>query len=241
MKKNLIIFMITAFLLSGCGAEMPKMTEQESEQVAEYAVGLLMKYNVHHQSRLLNDAQLARELTRLEKLAAQKEAAQAEERPKKESSQEDSQSDVTTKPAVSGKYIEEFYGIEGISVRYQGYEVADSYPNSGEELYFMMQANSGKKLLVLKFQAQNLTQEDKSMDMMSVMPRFKISVNGERAQYALSTLLSDDLANYKGTIAAGNAETLVLIAEIPQELAEGITTISISMQNESGSETILLD
>lgn len=242
MKKSLIFLMITAFLLSGCGTQMPEMTEQESELVAEYAVGLLMKYNVRHQSRLLNDAQLARELERLENLAAQKKAAQTEkERPKEESSQEDVQSDVITKPAVSGKYIEEFYGIEGISVRYQGYEVADSYPNSGEELYFMMQANSGKKLLVLKFRAQNLTQEDKTMDMISIMPRFKVSVNGERAQYALSTLLSDDLANYKGTIAAGGTKELVLMAEIPEEMADNITSVSVSMQNESGSETILLD
>lgn len=243
--KRIILFLSIAVLLSGCGTQMPNLTAQQSEQVAEYAVGLLMKYNTKHQSRLLNDEELARELERLELLEKQKAASREEQKQKPVDKGTDGAEETvvnnTAEPVVTGQYIEDFYGIEGIDIRYLDYEVADSYPNSGQELYFMMQASQGKKLLVLKFRAQNITSEERSMDMISIMPRFKVSVNGERAQYALSTLLAEDLANYQGTIAAGEAVELVLLAEISEEIAGNVTNISVSMQNGSQNETTLLN
>lgn len=251
MKKSLIILMVTALLLTGCGAKMPNLDEEQSRQVAEYAVGLLMKYDANHESRLLSDAQLEEELARLQNLAERKaEMAAADQKAKeeKEKAKAEKEQQLAETPVVgqdgnvvSGQYVDEFFGIEGITIRYQGYEVKDSYPDEGENLYFMMQAGSGKKLLVLKFKAENTTAEERTLDMITLAPKFKIGINNEASRYAMSTLLSEDMANYRGTLAAAEAVELVLIAEIPEEISDNISNIAVNMQNNENSATTLLD
>ena len=246
MKKVFLVLCV-AMILSGCGAEIPDMTEEQSKAVAEYAAGLLMKYDTHHDSRLLSDAELAKELERLEALALRKaelvEMDQALKEQKEEAKKEQDDTTVVMpeENAVQGQYVDEFYGLEGVKIRYQGYHMADAYPEGGEDIYFRMQANSGNKLLVVEFLAKNQSETDASIDMISIAPRFKVGINGEAARYALSTLLMDDLANYRGTLAAGEEVALVVITEISEETAESVESISLIMQNGSNSATILMN
>lgn len=250
MKKSFLVI-IAALMMSGCGAQVPDMTEEQSSQVAEFATGLLMKYDAHHESRLLNDAELEKELDRLEKLASRKaelvamdEALEEEKRKEKEEKEQA----LAETPVISqgenvaaGQTVDDFYGIEGVSIKYQGYKIMDAYPESGDELYFRMQATAGKKLIVASFVAKNDTSSEQTLDMISIMPSFKIGINGESPQYALSTLLSDDLANYRGTLGAGEEVTLVLVAEIAEEKTADIQSIFLKMQNGSNSATILTE
>lgn len=250
MKKGFLVLCI-AMMFSGCGAQIPDMTEEQSKAVAEYAAGLLMKYDTHHESRLLSDAELEAELERLEALAARKielaemdQALEEQKEAEKEAEKEaQNQTDVIMpeESGVQGQYVDDFYGIEGVTIRYQDYHVADAYPEGGEDIYFRMQANSGNKLLVINFTAKNETEADVSLDMISIAPRFKIGINGGAAHYALSTLLLDDLANYRGTLAAGEEINLVIMAEIEEEKAKNIDSVFIMMQNNSNSATILMN
>ena len=251
MKRIMMAAVSVALLSGGCGAKMPELSEEQSKQVAEYAVGLLMKYDTHHESRLLSDVELERELARLEALAQRKaEVAAAEQARQEEIERQKAEAEqaLADTPVIeqgesvpAGSYVDEFYGIDGITIRYQGYDVMDSYPPSGAETFFMMNASSGNKLLVLKFRAQNTTAESRELDMFSIMPRFKIGINGGSQRFALSTLLTDDLVNFKGVIEGNESETLVLIAEISEEMANNIESVSVSMQNETSSVTTLLD
>ncbi len=249
--KKIFLILTVALILSGCGDEFPDMTEEQSAQVTEYAAGILMKYDTKHESRLLNDVELEKELARLEALANRKaeiaamdEALEAEKRKEKES-KEQALADTPVIPqgqsGPSGQYVDEFYGLDGISIRYSGYDVVDAYPDSSEALYFRMQAAEGKKLLVINFTASNNTDSEQTLDMMSIMPVFKIGINGDAPQYTLLTLLSNDLANYRGTLAAGEEINLVLVAEVKEEKAANIELISIKMQNDSNSATILMN
>lgn len=50
----MILCGITASLLmTGCGA-MPDLTQEETELISEYAVGVLLKYDKSHGSRLVD-------------------------------------------------------------------------------------------------------------------------------------------------------------------------------------------
>jgi len=248
--KQGILILSVATLLAGCGAQMPEMTKEQSKQISEFAAGLLMKYDESHESRIMNDVELEAELERLQalaerkaELAAMEEALKAEKEKNKAEDEEENQ-EIAIIPQAntsSGKYVDEFYGIEGITIRYQSYALKDSYPESDEELYFQMQASNGKKLLVVYFEAKNETTEKQNLDMITIMPRFKIGINRENAQYALSTLLSDDLANYRGTLEAGESVSLVLIAEVSEEMAGNIDWITLMMENDSNSATILMN
>lgn len=255
MKRRVVIgisFIGILMMMSGCSVKqaIPELSEEQGKQVAQYAVGLLLKYDKNYDSRLLSDEQLEKELLRLEqeaKAKAEREAAEQEKlaqeaQEKQEQEQELADTTVIDNTGESGNAVmnvDEFYGIEDIQIRYSGYQVTSTYPNGeSEDMFFSMNATPGKSLLVLDFSATNMASEDKKLDMFSISPKFYITINGGDKVSALSTMLLDDLATYSGTIAAGETVNLVVVTEIDEQTAGNIASILITMRNGSQNATI---
>ncbi len=169
-----------ACVLSGCGRTV-ELTEEENEIITEYAVGLLLKYDKYYSNHLVELAEY------------EEEADSAEPEPEEEEIPEESpdteESEIADTPVVDmaeeeqqASTIEEFYGIEGIGFQYTGYELRNEYPEITEgsmELAFAMEATSGMKLLVLRFQAINLNGAETELNMMNYGTRIRVAVNGE--------------------------------------------------------------
>lgn len=232
-----------AILMTGCGSVMPDLTEEETEIITEYAVGALLKYDRIHSGRLMSEAEYEAE----ENKKAEREAAAAEQPIEEESSEEEQKAEDTEVVDVSQdaeaavpSTIEEYYGIQDITFQYTGYELTDSYPsgNEGDSIYFAMDATEGTQLLVLKFMATNTGSTDQTLDMLGYGARFKISVNGGSSKNALSTMLLNDLQNYKNVIPAGAGEELVSIVEVPQGVS--VETIDFILRGDAGNSVINL-
>lgn len=105
MKKGKLLGMIAmvALLLTGCVDNMPDMTKEQSELVAEYAAGLLLKYSPNYEYGLADDEALVEEETLIEESSMEEtsieepstEEATTEVPSEKESSVEE-ESSVTT-------------------------------------------------------------------------------------------------------------------------------------------------
>lgn len=249
-KLGLVFVMAAAVCMTACGATIPEMTEEQNEQVVEYAAGLLLKYDKNNHGRLVEEQETesveeqvgeekAEESSQPETDAQPEQtesATQAEEVKENVATEEISEEEVVYSS------IEEFYGINGISITYTGYELKDIYPDSDtEELFFAMSATEGCKLVVLNFDVANVSGQEQNLDMLSIGSKFKISVNGATPRYALTTMLTNDLASYAGTIAAGTSEQLVLVVELPEEEAQSIQTLSLVMKNVAEDATISLN
>lgn len=220
MKKVSVLLgiMTAALLMTGCGV-MPNLTQDETELISEYAVGVLLKYDKAHGRRLVDTS--GYELVTEE--PAQEEPVEEpiqEEEPEPEIEEpvvvDVSQDEEETQPTASS--VEQYYGIPNIMITYQGCEIADSYPpaGEGETLFFSMDATQGKQLLVLKFNAQNLTGEDQMMNMLGYGATFRVSVNGEPSKGALATMLVNDMQTYNSVIPASSSVDMVSIVEVPQ-------------------------
>ena len=212
-----------AILMTGCGSVMPDLTEEETEIISEYAAGVLLKYDRVHGGRLMSEAEYEME----ENKKAEREAAAsaAEQQNEEENAAEESVASDTEVVDVSQdaevvvpSTIEEYYDIQDITFQYTGYELTDSYPSDSEEdnVFFAMDATEGMQLLVLKFTATNVSSADQTLDMIGYGVRFKVSVNGGSGENVLSTMLLNDMQNYKGVISAGTGTELVSIVEVPQ-------------------------
>lgn len=209
-----------ALLMTGCG-EMSDLTETETELISEYAVGVLLKHDKIHSSRLVD---IVEEEEVEEPTEAPEEAA---EEPEEEPELEEGAvavnegRDEDAEPAVSS--IEQYYGIQNIAISYTGYETAASYPPQTEEdtLVFSMDASPGTDLLVLKFNAQNLTGEDQTLNMLEYGARFRVSVSGESSKGALATMLVNDMQTYDGVIPANTIVEMVTIVEVPKGTSVG--------------------
>lgn len=238
-----------AVLMTGCGSVMPDLTEEETEIISEYAAGVLLKYDRVHSGRLMSVAEYEME----ENKKAEREAAASVEQPveQENAAEENAEAENTTvdtevvdvsqdAEAAVPSTIEGYYDIQDITFQYTGYELTDSYPSGNEEdnIFFAMDATEGMQLLVLKFTATNVSSADQTLDMIGYGARFKVSVNGGSGENALSTMLLNDLQNYKDVIPAGAGAELVSIVEVPQ--ATTVESIDFILRGDAGNSVINL-
>lgn len=61
MKKGKVLGLIamSAMLMTGCVDAMPELTAEQSDIIAEYAAGLLLKYSPRYQYRIVSEEELA--------------------------------------------------------------------------------------------------------------------------------------------------------------------------------------
>lgn len=243
------LLMSMGLLLTGCSNSfdyMPDLTEEESALISEYAAGILIKHDKYG-GKIASDAEIIKADDREARLKAsaetfaemerEKKAAEKEEKKKSGSKSESSAPEVQM--AFQG--IAEFCGKDDFRIQYTGYTLCDSYPEGDEaEKVFAMDATEGNQLLVLKFSAENLTDEDKELDIFHSGIKFKVAINEEKERSVLTTLLLDDLSSYKDMIPAKENVPLVLIREIAKADADKIERITLHLQNGSENATTSL-
>lgn len=250
MRKGTIkgSFLVAALLmgLTGCGKnEIPQLTEEELWKISEFTAFTLMKYEAGHKSRLVDLEELGLEVPGgavTDPGSDTPAVPELDEEDKGDSEgEEDSQpagmDPVDDTPVVNepggttpdAYTAEEVLGLPGgVMLVYAGEEVCESYPKDGND-YFSLDATEGKQLLVLHFQITNTGEEEQHVDILSLQPQIRITVNESLSRQALPTMLEDDLVFLEGDIPAGDSREVILVVEVDQELAEDITAISLNV------------
>lgn len=242
MRKACIFLcgIIMAAFVTGCGSTMPDLTQEETELISEYAVGVLLKYDTRHGSRLVDTTEYDTAAEEVEEDIPEPEQTPE---PEPENPVDDAEvvdvsqdEEIEAVPAT----IEEYYGIQGIKFQYLGYELTQSYPSGAddENLFFAMDATEGTQLLVLRFAAANVSSSDQTLNMMGSEARFRVSVNGETGQNALSTMLLDDMQTFNDVIPAGYSVELVCVVEVPQSTS--VNTIQLTMRGNGDNAVMIL-
>lgn len=251
MKKRKIVLcgVAAALALTGCGATVPDLTQEETEIISEYAAGILMKYDKDNGSRLVDlsqeetvpDAEPPAQAPESDVAATETEEAPGETGepgPAENNATVIDQSQTEAMPAAS---IEEYYGISDFTFAYTGCELIDSYPeDSGEEgaVYFTMDATEGMKLLVTKFNVTNQSGSEQTLNMMEHGAKFKLSVNGDAGKHVLTTMLLNDMQNYNAMVAAGETVELVSIIEVPADTQ--VDSLALILSGGDGTVTLQL-
>lgn len=220
-------------LLTGCSQPIPDMTEEQSAMVAEYAAGLLLKYDKNY-SESLPEAAEALPDNEIEEAVTPEAEAENTETAEEASSVQESTPEETIVTDIAG-----FLGLSGIDITYTGYEFADSY-EEGESLAFSLDATPGNRLLIVKFDMTNYNGEDTEVNILDRRVRFGLIPNQGKRKPVLYTMLLNDLSIYKNVVAAGATEQALLISEIPQEEAM-LDNLSLYIKNETDAVTITLE
>lgn len=229
-----------AVFLTGCGSTMPELTQEETDLISEYAVGILLKYDKKHSSRLVDTTayDIVEEETPEDQPAEELEQEPEEETPVDDSEVVDVSEDeeIEEIPAT----IEEYYGIQDFTFQYAGYQLEQSYPPGADDsdMFFAMDATEGTQLLVLRFTATNVSGSDQTLNMLGYGARFRVSVNGGSSQGALATMLLNDLQTYNEVVPAGTGVELVSIVEVPQ--SDPVETIEFILRGGDENVTLVL-
>lgn len=243
--KGYVVATAMIFLMTGCGSKPVNMTPEQEALVGEYAAMALLRHDADNRSRLVSQEEVE---ARDQELLLKEQERQKEEQKKEE---QEGMDPVEETPVIDagGKAddntdgsMEAFFGLpEGITISYTGQEICDSYPADGDgNEYFALDASAGKRLLVLKFDVMNQSQTDQTVDMLSKNPVIQITVNGSYTRFALTTMLMDDLSTYKGEVAAGSTTPLVLLTELDSDVAEAVSSVTLSMKDDADNYKVQL-
>ncbi len=231
MKRRSIYstFILLLTILTGCGSKLPEMTYEQQEAIVDYAASTVMKYMRDNNSRLVDLSLYDNVETTIEETET-----------------------VGMDPVIDTETIDisedgnqlsilEVLHLSDIELQFTDYKVLDTYPTKeSDNPYFTLDASKGKKLLVLSFTLENLLQDNKDVDLISVAPSFYVTINDAIKKNVLSTMLLDDLGTYRGELPALGEVNLVLIVELDEENTTAIEQIKLTVSTDVGKTTIPL-
>lgn len=255
-------------LVTGCGA-YPEMTDEQYNQVVEYASALLLKYSNNGVKKLTylepttpvegvdalpeTAAETPAEGTEVPagpEVASLPEVTEETDLPEDPFGEEDPFAEAEDPFAEAEDPMEEGSAVtisqgdkqtlaNGLTVGYNGYAVYNYYPIEMADV--IISAELGDKLLVLSFTVENPTDEELSVDMVTEDPVFRIAINQVAQGRYRPTILSDDLSTLRETIAPGERKSACLVVEVPEALSKEINAISMSVKYDGKSQTATLN
>lgn len=225
MKKGKVLGLIalSAMLLTGCVDAMPELTAEQSDIIAEYAAGLILKYSPKYQYRIVSEEELAAAIADRQEVSEPESESTTEseqtqlpaENTPETSSEGTSTEQENQSPQVSSAEDIDFaaeLGIDDLIIRYQSFEVCSSYPQNSTG--FSVDAAKDKKLLVLHFDLEGLPEEDVDCNFFDCDIKLRVNINDSMSVSVLPAMLPNNLTTYIDVVGAGETVDVVAVAEI---------------------------
>lgn len=212
-------------VLYGCGEQLYELQDNEQEIIVNYAAHIIAKYNTEQPEGYEYVYIPADD--------------QTEDGTSDETAQDhpDTQTPDGTGAGSSSQQdasatLSEALGLENIQAVYTGAELTDQYDES-------VVPESGRQLLVLHVTLQNLTEKTQKCDILSILPTFRVKVNGEVEATSELTILPDNLATWEADLEAGASENAVIIFQINKDAVTQINQLEMEVQTEQKTSRVV--
>jgi hypothetical protein len=219
---------LSALLMSGCVKES-NLTVKQSNAVAEYMAGLLLKYDRNYDQKLIDIEELTNDETNIVTAAPTQGAA--------------SQNTVSSEPSTDSKNnsednytLTDVIGNKNFAIDYSNYKFTNTYPEDTEETYFTLIPRNGYQLLVLSFNVKNITAAVKTFNLSEDNIGYKLYTNSNTVYKPLLTLLENDMQYINIKVGTGKTKTILLVFEISKNTDTSKMKLVISKNKKS--ETI---
>lgn len=128
--------------------------------------------------------------------------------------------------------------MDDIFLSYQGYSISSTYPESSKS--YVVNSDKGKKLLVLRFDLYNASDNAKNVNMLKLNLLFQILLNGKNLGYTSVTFLPNDLSSYIGTIESRAHESLVVLTQIDEKSTSNVETLGLIVTRDGKDTKVVL-
>lgn len=214
LKRNKIFILLTILSilsLTGC-ADVSDLSEEESNLIAEYSAGVLLRYSDRYERRLITKEQLekqgAEELSPIQGEQTAAPVPDASATATAPAADAGTQQKATEVPGVA---VNDFFQLDGVTVDYASYQFTSEYGNT--QIY----AEDGETLLVVSFILKNTTGKTKNINLMDRTDiSYSIDVDGRQYQPGISMLENGGLNQLSTTLKPGKKEKAVLIYRMEQ-------------------------
>ena len=257
MKRAVVLLLVlslTQGLLTGCSDGLENDLDEETEMkqlglVAEYAAGLLLKYDKSGSNGLVKTGP---------EEPAMEDPVDISSAPPEDADHLDPNVSISSDgpggssgnpedmPAeqelpVSSGSISQALGIPDFDVTFTYYELRDSYPDtvSPENMLFSLQAEPGQDLLILHFDLANNTGADMQCSPMGFDRKIRLLLNGSQRINQQITILLNDLKSFDEVLPAGQAVDTVLVFYL-DEGSDPNESLELIIVDEEGEQKFAL-
>lgn len=242
MKKSIsiAISLILVFCFTGCGLiPSVELTEGEQKVIAEYAAGLLLKYDRNYVGSISpieeeDDLDIIPEATVEEEIVAEELSVSEPQYNDPEFSEELSAEENASANSVeySDIPIAAAVGLDGFDIIYKTYECTNIYPTSeSSDMVFALESAPGMELLVLTFGITNNNPDRSKCDVLNSDAGFRLLINGSEKVQAQKTMLLNDLGTFSEDIEGYGVSEAVLVFEIAEGTSNTINSLDLIVKN----------
>jgi len=229
LKKKIVLVtaILSTVLLTGC-ASTYKLTEKETDQIAEYVAGLLLQHDTKYDQALLEPE------PEVEEQAPEQAEEEKQETQETDNKQEVAAGNTVPENSTDGNQqanadFTEVIGVNGISVEYVTYSLQESYSSE----YYLLEPNKGEQLLVLEFEIKNSYKTEKKLSLGSANIQYQLDVNPGGFIKPLFTFFDTDLRYLEMTVPAKSKKTGILIFSVPKDAKDKGMNLIISKESQT--------
>ena len=240
MKRNRIVALIailSMISLTGC-MDMGNLTEEQSDLVAEYSAGVLLRYSDRYERRLITKEQLDKQGVEIEDVLPTA-TAEATPTPVTDVSTDETTADGSSEPEVTevpGVPVNDFYHLDGVTVAYDSYQFVKKYESISQ-----IRADKGETLLIVTFLLNNTSGKTKNIDLMHNRTdiSYTLDVDGSQYQPGIDILENGGMNNLSTKLKSGKKEKAVLIYRMDQAQKNASSiTLTIAEGNQQSKVTL---
>ena len=237
MKRNRIVALIailSMITLTGC-MDMSDLTEEQSDLVAEYSAGVLLRYSDRYERRLITKEQLEKQGEDIEEVSA---TSTAEATPATDVSADGTTADGSSEPEATetpGVSVNDFYHLDGVTVAYDSYQFVNKFGTDSQ-----IRADKGETLLVVSFSLKNTSGKKKNVSLLDRTDiSYTLDVDGNQYEPGLNILENGGMNFLSTEIKAGKKEKAVLIYRMDQARKNAASiTLTIADGNQQSKVTL---
>ncbi len=234
MNKRIILSIVLLCVCMGfCGCSlMEPVSDKDMDAIAAYSAKMVAKYNTKQKDGVV----FIDESDELKSVAKEKEKAKANTTNSTNSSKSSNSTSGNATQTTPPVALAAALGINGVDFAFQGVEVKDSYTTN----VYDMSPNPGSKFLVMKFKATNTSGQDANIDILSLSPKFKATINGSANANNDLTLMPEDLSTFKGTLKANESRDLIILFQFKDADLSNIQGTSLKCTVNGSTNDIIL-
>lgn len=234
-KKLCVLAMAATVMLTGCSANVPKLSKLDNSLAAQYLADSLLRNEKNYEGALEYDHALLTATPTPVPTAVPTAAPEKTEEgsgDRSESSQEKENGDRVKYQSVS---LSEVFGDTGVKVKAQGYQVAKSYGTD----YASYTAGKGKKLVIARFSISNASKSVKRVNFAKQKLQAELLIDGKSVAVPLRSIVEGDMQFFREKLAAGQKKQGVLIFELDK--AVKVNDVQIHFVNGSKEASASID
>ena len=217
LKLLLVVASMSGLLMTGCDSSR-NLTENETNIIAEYVAGVVLKHDKNYKEALI-----------LPEIVSEDEKTQTvtstpTPTPGSNNTQPGANANNQIGNTQANADFTEVIGIKGLTVEYSGYKTMDDLSDS----YFTIESGSGYQLLVAKFNVKNTTKKEIDIELGSTNIVYQIDINQGIFQKPLLTFLDNDLRLIDSTVKAKDTLETVLVFKVKDDIDLDTVNVIIS-------------